>query len=327
MENSNMQPSVVKASSTPKDVFLHLFNILTFYLSVIGFITLYLQYINALFPDALNYYYTGIAESVRVASSILLIAVPAYLITAWLLAKDLYANPEKREFKLRKWLVYFTLFVSAVTIIVDLIILVYNFLSGEITTRFFLKILIVLLVAGAVFGYYMWDLKRKELISRVPKLLAGILLVLALGSVVAGFFVVGTPFEQRNRRFDEQRIQDLQTIQNQILNYWTQKSELPGEVIQLNDSISGFVVPTDPQTKLDYEYRIINQYNFELCANFVTVSDNNFNTLPAYPKPFDSFNQNWSHQAERTCFNRKIDPELYKPKPANTDMPLVEPLN
>ena len=145
MENQNI------LKSTPKDVFLQLFNILTFYLSVIGFITLHIQYINAVFPDTLNYYFTGIADAVRVSSSILLIAVPAYVFTAWLLAKDLAVEPQKRELKLRKWLVYFTLFVSAVTIIVDLITFVYNFLSGELTVRFFLKILVVLLVAGAVF--------------------------------------------------------------------------------------------------------------------------------------------------------------------------------
>lgn len=298
--------------STPKDVFLHLFNILTFYLSVIGFITLFIQYINALLPDVLNYYFTGIADIVRVSSSIILIAVPAYLLTAWLLAKDLLAEPLKRELKLRKWLVYFTLFVSAVTIIIDLITFVYNFLSGEITIRFFLKILVVLLIAGAVFGYYMWDLKRKDLASRVPKILAVALLIVMLGSVVAGFFIIGTPFTQRRRRFDDQRVQNLQMLQNQVINYWTQKGILPGQITSLNDSISGFVAPVDPKTSKAFEYRTIDQNTFELCADFETVSDSN--QALTQGQYYDSFNQNWSHKAEHTCFNRKIDPELYTPK-------------
>src|SRR3989339_693539 len=94
MENS----TVLK--STPKDVFLHLFNILTFYLSVIGFITLFIQYVNALFPDSLDYYLVGIGETVRISSSIILIAVPAFLLTAWLLAKDLVLEPLKPDYKL-----------------------------------------------------------------------------------------------------------------------------------------------------------------------------------------------------------------------------------
>ncbi len=307
--------------STPKDVFLQLFNILTFYLSVIGFITLYIQYINAHFPDALNYYFTGIADAVRVSSSILLIAVPAYLVTAWMLAKDLMVEPQKRELKLRKWLVYFTLFVSAVTIIVDLITFVYNFLSGELTVRFFLKILVVLVVASAVFGYYIWDLKRKELVSNVPKMLATALSVAVLGSVAIGFFIIGTPFEQRNRRFDEQRVQSLQMFQGQVLNYWTQKGILPDQTSLLNDSISGFVIPTDPKTNDPYEYRKIDQFTFELCANFSTASENNLiNSSVKYPAPYDSYNQNWSYKAERTCFSRTIDPELYKPQTSNGDV-------
>ncbi len=318
MENQN----IIK--STPKDAFLQLFNILTFYLSVIGFITLYIQYINATFPDTLNYYFTGIADVVRISSSILLIAVPAYLITAWMLAKDLLVEPQKRELKLRKWLVYFTLFVSAVTIIVDLITFVYNFLSGELTVRFFLKILVVLVVASAVFGYYIWDLKRQELVSNVPKKLAIVLSIVVLGSVVMGFFIIGTPFTQRNRRFDEQRVQNLQMLQGQVLNYWTQKGALPEQVILLNDSISGFVVPNDPKTNKPYEYRKIDQYTFELCAIFSTVSENNLINSPMkYPVPYDSYNQNWSYKAERTCFSRTIDPELYKPQTVNENIKFV----
>src|SRR3989344_5247639 len=184
--------------NTPKDVFLHLLNILCFYLSVISFIQLYLQYISVLFPDLLKFYYTGVANSVRTSTSILVIAFPVFVLTSWLLGKDLKANPENRELKLRKWLVYFTPFVSAVTIIVDLIVLVNHFLSGELTIRFLLKVLVVLSVAAAVFGYYIWDLKRKDQeISKTPKKLAIILACLILASVIGGFFIVGTPAGQR----------------------------------------------------------------------------------------------------------------------------------
>ena len=300
---------------TPKDVFLHLFNIVTFYLSMVGFIILYVQYVNVLFPDKLNYYFTSISDLVRTASSILFVAVPAYILTAWLLAKDLAVTPEKRELKLRKWLTYFTLFISAITIIVDLMIFVYNFLNGELSARFALKVLVVLLVACGVFGYYMWDLKRKDLKSKLPKILAIILAVLALGSIIVGFFIVGTPVDQRNRRFDEQRVQELQMLQNQVLNYWTLKHNLPANLSLLQDDISGFVVPMDPDSKTPYEYKILDPLKFELCATFARSNndlDSRFKTAPQYAMPNDSFQQNWNHETGRTCFTRTIDPELYK---------------
>ena len=300
--------------STPKDVFLHLFNIVTFYLTVIGFITLCIQYIDALFPDSLNYYFTAIANGVRWSSSILFVAVPAYIFTAWLLAKDLNKTPEKRELKLRKWLVYFTLFISAITIIVDLMIFVYNFLDGELTIKFFFKVFVVLLVAVAVFGFYMWDLKRKEIKSKIPRILAIVVSVVVLTSIIVGFFIIGTPAEQRSRKMDEQRIMDLQTIQGQLVDYWSRKEVLPQKLEILQDNISGFAVPTDPDTKKSYEYAVLGLLKFELCADF-TTSDKDFPTSGKemmYASPYGSFQQNWDHEAGRICFSRTIDPEIYK---------------
>jgi hypothetical protein len=300
--------------STPKDVFLHLLNIFTFYLGVISFITLYIQYISALFPDPLNFYYTSMANSVRLSTSILVIAIPVYIFTSWLLEKDLASNYERRELKLRKWLTYFTLFISAVTIIVDLIMFVFNFLSGELTIQFFLKVLVVLLVAGAVFGYYIWDLRRKEMKSKTPKILAWILSFVVLASIIAGFFIIGMPAEQRQRRFDEQKVTNLQILQDQIINYWVRKEALPQNLSELEDSISGFVVPVDPESDLVYEYIVIDTLSFKLCATFKTSTEDFGSTSQGskYFYPYDSFQQRWEHEAERTCFTRTVDPELYK---------------
>lgn len=303
---SNLKP-------TPKDVFLHLFNIVTFYLTVIGFITLFINYIEALFPDPLNYYYNNIASGVRWASAVLFVAVPSYILTAWLLSKDIIANPEKRELSLRKWLIYLTLFVSALTIIIDLMIFVYNFLEGELTIRFGLKVLVVLLIAGGVFGYYMWDLKRKELKTNINKILAIILPVVVLVSIIAGFFIVGTPGDQRARRLDEQRTNDLQMIQGEIINYWMQKEKLPTALTELEDDISGFIVSTDPNNRESYEYKVVSDLSFQLCANFDSSNlDEKDRMMQENYYSFDKYNQNWFHNKGYTCFDRTIDPDLYK---------------
>ncbi|KKQ80569.1 MAG: hypothetical protein UT02_C0006G0019 [Parcubacteria group bacterium GW2011_GWC2_38_7] len=300
--------------TTPKDVFLHLFNIVTFYLSVVGFITLFINYINALFPDALNYYFSNISNSVKVSSSILLIAVPAYLLSSWMLGRDLIKNPEKREFWLRRWLVYFTLFVSAITIIIDLMIFVYNFLDGELTMRFVLKVCVVLIVTAAVFGYYIWELKRKEMKSKLPQIFGIILAVVVLASIIMGFFIIGTPAEQRRIKMDVQRLNDLQTIQSQVVDYWIRKEVLPSNLESLQDNISGFIVPQDPETKIAYEYSIVEPLKFDLCARFATSSKEQFagkqQTMVA--TPYGPFQQNWDHEIGRTCFTRTIDSELYK---------------
>ncbi len=315
--------------ATPKDVFLRLFHILTFYLLITSFIALFIQYINALFPDPLNFYFNHISSAVRLAAAMLIIATPAYLISAWFLEKDIQKIPTKRELKIVKWLTYLTLFVSTITIVIDLITFVYNFLSGELSTQFFLKILVVLVVAVMVFGYFLWDLKRTDIKSPTPKKLAWILSVVVLTSVMSGFFIIGTPREQRARRFDSERVNNLQTLQNEIINYWTQKETLPENLSLLEDSISGFITPLDPETKSSYEYIIKTPLTFQLCATFKSTSDDinsvGKNISVPYPASYEMYQQNWSHKAERTCFDRTIDPELYKmDSNSNPKIPLGE---
>ncbi len=159
MEQQNTQTS-------PKDVFLHLLAIIALYVSAGGFIALIFQYINVLIPDSLDRSgYYGLLSSyraIRWSISALVIIFPVYIATSWFLNKAYIASPAKRNMRIRKWLVYFTLFAAALIIIGDLVTLIFNLLGGELTARFLLKIFTVFFVAGSVFYYYFWDLRRHQ---------------------------------------------------------------------------------------------------------------------------------------------------------------------
>lgn len=154
------QPS----KTTPKDFFLHLLSIVTLYYSAVSFTVLLFQYVNVLLPDVLegggNFRNSGAFQLIRWQIASLIVVFPTYVITSWHLTKLYTREPEKRNLRVRKWLVYFTLFVAALIIIGDLVTLVYNLLGGETTVRFLLKVAAVLFVAGSVFGYYFTDLRR-----------------------------------------------------------------------------------------------------------------------------------------------------------------------
>ena len=317
--------------STPKDIFLHLFNIVTFYMSVVSYITLLMQYINVVFPDPLNYYLAGTLSSIFWSTSILGIAFPAYIFTSWLMERDFTVEPAKRELNVRKWLVYLTLFIAAVTILADLVTLLYNFLNGELTLAFFLKIIIVLAVAAGVFGYYFWGLRQKDTGTSnagsptknpIRRQIAWAMSGLILLTIVIGFVIAGTPATQRARRLDEQRVNDLQIIQGQVLDYWTRKAALPAAAEDLNNSINGFTFPHDPDTGILYTYRMTDTLSFELCATFQTDSSDSPYTATKpvasralYPGDGIMTQEPWTHGKGQTCFARTIDPELYKPQP------------
>lgn len=98
----------------------------------------------------------------RFSAASIIIAFPVFAFVAWLLSRELARSPIKRLSAVRRWLTYLTLFVAAGFLIGDLTALVYNLLGGELGVRFVLKVLVVAAIAGAVFGWYLGDLRREE---------------------------------------------------------------------------------------------------------------------------------------------------------------------
>jgi hypothetical protein len=299
--------------STARDVFSHLLAIATLYVGVISFTTLCFQYINVKFPDLLNLYYSGALDTIRQAMAALIVVWPVFILMSWFIQRDIKADPDKHNVGIRKWLLYLTLFVTSITIIVDLVTLINYFLNGEITTRFILKVLVVLAVAITVFWYYLWDLRTEApWKSKLPKVTAVLTSVVVVGTILLGFMFVGSPMEQRQLRIDGQRVTDLSSLQGGIVDYYSRKQVLPKSLSELSDPLTYFVVPVDPETGAAYEYVAKDKYTFELCANFAKESD----VDPATTRPYvvnDPYSQNWLHSAGRACFERTIDPEQYPP--------------
>ena len=303
----------------PRDLFLHLLAIVTLYWSAVSFVTLIWQFINYFFPDILldQYSANSSLSLIRFSVSAIIIVFPVFILVSWYLNKIYRRESEVRDSKIRKWLIYLTLFIASLVIIGDLIFVINTFLGGEITTRFILKALSIIFVAGVIFGYYLDDVRR-ETPTKLAKYFAWTISALVLIVIVAAFFIVGTPNSARLMQYDQQKISDLQSIQYQIVNYWQTKQSLPNSLADLNDSISGLLAPTDPQTKVSYEYNIKDATNlsFELCAVF-NKQGNDMYASPAVPAPVSvsvgGVTQNWQHSAGRICFERTIDKQLYPP--------------
>ncbi len=280
------------------------------------------QYINVLIPDPLeqNYYrLQSYFSGIRWSIASLTVIFPVYVWAGYYLNKIYSREPGKRNLRIRKWLLNFTIFAAALIIIGDLVTLIYNFLSGDLTARFVLKIAAVFFVAASVFFYYFWELKGWDRISNAARKIFIYAIVAAVAvSVAAGFFIVGSPQKERLRRFDERRISDLQNIQSQIIYYWQNKERLPQTLSDLKEPISGFIPAKDPETGADYAYQVKGELEFLLCANFNSPSSEGINPrieLPTYPPQYypKSADSNWEHGAGLVCFERKIDKELYPP--------------
>lgn len=302
-----------KGLVSAKDFFMHLGAMISLYFFVGSLISLLFVVINTAFPPVDQYYGSYRSISFPVAS--LIVLFPTFLLLSWINVKSYTLDPLKKDIWIRRWSYYLTLFISGAILLGALVSILYLFLDGrELTIGFVLKVLTWMIVSGLVFGYYIQEIRDKLTLSQ-QKIWVVVTTLLVVVSVALGFSVIGSPRTQRLMRYDDQKISHLQTIQNQIVYFWQAKSELPETLDDLQDPLSSYYepMPVDPQTSASYVYTKKNAFTFELCAEF--------NTATRYPKTQSSprqyeeniRNENWTHAAGYTCFERTIDPQMYPP--------------
>lgn len=314
-----------KAKVTPKDFVLWLGAMAALYAGVVAFITLVFEYINHAFPNPVTnlYYYDAYSNSSSISyeTASLIVLTPVFLVLMRLIRRGIAADPSRNEIWVRRWALFLTLFLAGATMVIDLIILLNTFLQGEdLTIGFLLKVLTVLLVMGLGFMHFMADLwgywEREKTRARMVNWAAGALVLI---TIIAGFFIIGTPQQMRAQKQDAIRLQDLQNIQWQIVNYWQQKESLPASLNDVLDPISGITIPVDPATGAPYAYKRNSPLDFVLCATFATEGGTNVGynrPMPAKTDPTmggEPIEDNWLHGKGEVCFDRSIDPQRYPP--------------
>lgn len=313
MDTIQSSQSATTTKAGPKDVFLHLLAIVGLYATVMAFIGIVFSLINIYVPDATvtfgGYYYGDPSDSLRFPLSVLIVVFPLYAFLMRMLNRDAAQSVEKHELRVRKWLFHGTITLAAVVIVGDLIATINRFLDGELTLRFGLQVLTLFAVASSVFFYYYEQIRGEA--SGIPKWMAkwfvvkvSVIVVLVLG---LGFYNAGSPSAQRLVKIDATRVNDLSSIQQEVVQYWQAKQKLPENIAMLRDDLRGFIPPVDPQTKASYEYRTTGEKSFELCATFATASED-VATPAIYPAQ-----TTFAHGEGRNCFTRTIDPQLYPP--------------
>lgn len=329
-----MQPST---KLSPLFFFLSLGVLISLITSVSAFLSLSFATLDQAFPDILtasyqqgysSYAYDGIRQSM----AILIIMLPVFLVVTRYWRKAMHGVIGHFDEVVRRWAIYLVLFLATSTIVVDLVTLVKYFVSGEITVRFILKVALTLVVAGLAGWYFIRELKRDAaVVDTCARWFTLVSLMLAFGMIVWSFWVIGSPMNQRKLRLDQRRLEDLQSLQWQIINYWQQKQELPANLAVLNNPISSYAVPRDPefQKGIVYEYNKVGDKTFKLCATFALPMPEgwveqsrgyggtmmNDVAVSSMPHPGGASGDSWDHEAGRACYDRTIDPDLYPPFP------------
>jgi hypothetical protein len=303
-----------KTSVTPKDFFLYLGVSISLYWSAGSLLALLFEIINKSIPDQLSYYSVGFDSGMRFAIASLIIIFPVYLVLSRIVAQGVRREPAKIELWVRKWFMYFTLFIAGAVVVGDLVALVNSLLGGELTTRFILKTLAVLVIAAVIFGYYLYQMRTHGGSSKVGKILISASVLGVLLAIIGGFVVMGSPSAQRTLRFDQERTGDLENIQWQVSDYYRNKGTIPGTLSEITGALGVESIPMDPETGEAYTYTKVAPLSFELCATFGTESRADafsYAQERALPAGIEGSNS-WEHTTGEVCFSRTIDPDYFK---------------
>jgi membrane protein YqaA with SNARE-associated domain len=150
------------SAASSRETFMYVVMFATLIVSAYSLGNLIFELINRMLPDPAQQAFGSTLQAIRWSLASVIVAFPIFVYVASLIDREVRAHPIKRASRVRKQLTYVTLFIASFVLIGDVITVVYNFLGGELTLRFLLKVLTVGAIAGSVFGYYLRDLRAGE---------------------------------------------------------------------------------------------------------------------------------------------------------------------
>lgn len=128
--------------------------------------------------------------------------------------------------------------------------------------------------------------------------------IVVVAAIIWGMALVGSPGTARIRRFDQQRLNDLQTIFREVQSLCQDadikdrlKRPLPRTLEELAElARSERINLADPETGQRYVYTVKNETTYELCATFSSEHNSDVQVF-------------WNHPSGKHCFSvNALDP-------------------
>ncbi|CAN5272290.1 hypothetical protein BH23GEM2_BH23GEM2_01790 [soil metagenome] len=121
----------------------------------------------------------------------------------------------------------------------------------------------------------------------------GVLIAVVAAAIVAGLYVLGSPAEQRLRRMDETRTQELIATSYALDAYWRRNQQLPASLDELLEDRDASAILAGIDVIATQQYKARGPATYELCAYF-----NRTSSEPS-EVPGGAF---WSHGEGTQCF-------------------------
>ena len=295
-------PTRSARGESARDAFLYLLSFATLATWAIALSSMLFRFIEYWLPDPVAHeHWRSLRRTVTWHLASIAVAFPIYVSVARSILREAQVSPERLPSGVRKWLTCIALLLTAGAMIADLICFLDYFLTGELTSRFLLKCLVVMVVAGTVFAYHLRTLRWKAdtEFAQAKKMSAQFAWATAatvVASFCIGLGVAGTPATQRHIAADEMRVRNLRSIAFALHDlatpnaFHTSSEPLPADLKELVPMRLRASDILDPETRARYEYVRTGASEYEVCATFYAQEEDPATT------------QAWHHGAGRACF-------------------------
>lgn len=139
-----------------RDAFYYLLNFITLAFWTIALGQIFYMLIERRFPDALDAAsMSSIRDEIAGQLAAVIVTFPAFLVVHSLIQRQLQKRPDLYYSPVRRWLTYVALVLAAIVLLADTVWFVTSFLQGQLSVRFALDSLVLLVLGGGVFLYYL----------------------------------------------------------------------------------------------------------------------------------------------------------------------------
>ncbi len=141
-----------------RDAFYYLLNFITLGFWTVALGQVFYILIAHAFPDATQtapYYNESLRDQISWQVAVVVIAFPVFVFVHTLIRRELSKRPDLYDSGVRRWLTYLALVIAAIVVLADGVWFISALLRGELTVRFVLDSLVLLILGGGVFLYYL----------------------------------------------------------------------------------------------------------------------------------------------------------------------------
>lgn len=149
-------PKRQQAAENARDAFYYLLNFITLGFWTVALGQIFYRLIAYWIPDATQTTsYGSLRDDLAWQAATVIVAFPVFLYVHSLIQRDLRTRPDLYDSAIRRWLTYLTLVVAAIILLTDAAWVIEALIRGELTLRFILESLVLLVLGGGVFVYYL----------------------------------------------------------------------------------------------------------------------------------------------------------------------------